>query len=1119
MLNWQRRVGTAIISALLVLVALPQNVQADDWTQTSQFHFQNGTGTNVDIFSDPGNVTLAQHWQKYPTVPVLDVGPPGSWEDTHVFCPTILYDGITYKMWYTGSDGTADPYRIGYATSPDGITWTKSVSNPVIGQGPASWDGISAFCPFVLHDGLTYHMWYTGSDGSANRIGYATSADGIIWIKNAASPVLNVGSSGSWNDNMVRTPTVIFDGALYHMWYSGHDDAIYRIGYATSPNGIVWTQHPTNPVFDFGPSGSWDDSHVTFPSVIQIGSTYHMWYSGVGTIGVGRIGHATSSDGITWTRNPASPVILEEQSGSWEDLHAYNSIVIYDSGTFHMWYSGNDGTTFRLGYATSPDGITWTKKPTTPVLNRGPGGSWDQERARMPSVLFDGAIYHMWYTGYDGSTMRIGYATSSDGLSWTKSLSNPVLNIGSPGDWDDFYVFTPTVFYDGLTYHMWYGGNDGTNARIGYATSPDGITWTRYASNLCLGTIGDGCLLDIGPPGSWEDLQVLGPSVLLDGATYHMWYFGYNNTNYRIGHATSPDGIVWTKNASNPVLDIGSSGSWDEQGVLSPTVLKNGGTYHMWFTGRDGSNDRIGHATSQDGITWTRNPMNPILTLGPTGSWEETHVLAPTVLLYGNTYQMWYSGCIGLFCEIGYAAMYYWRSGNLTSYPLNSGSNGTTWNFINWTESLPPGTNITLETRSGNTPTPDASWSPWSAEMWDESGSPINSPRSIYIQYRATFTTGDRYRTPILSEVNINYDPNSVQPPTLTAPPNDMWISDNSPTFTWAFNDIEGDAQTGFTVQIDDDPSFTTIDYTSGDVISANSWWTPSLPISDGIWFWRVRTRDTFDLWSTYANYWIIKIDTTPPTITNLVENPNPQEVFGNVNVTANVTDDVAVDEVWINISGEGNLSMVFDPASNLYYFETSYSNLGINSFTIWANDTSDNWASESGSFTIQDSTPPEIKDLIEDPDPQYEDGYVGITAKVTDDIGVELVRIDIEGVGNYTMNYDPLADLYHYNESYSAIGIYNYTIWAKDTSDNWNSASSSFTIKELPDDEEPPDDWWWILLVIIIIILIIIILFLLMRRRRKEEEEEPAPSQAPPQPPPPPDESSTTQNPPPPPP
>ncbi len=56
---------------------------------------------------------------------------------------------------------------------------------------------------------------------------------------------------------------------------------------------------------------------------------------------------------------------------------------------------------------------------------------------------------------------------------------NPVLGVGQEGSWDDAAVNYPSVIVDGSNYKMWYGGYDGTNFRIGYATSPDGINWTK----------------------------------------------------------------------------------------------------------------------------------------------------------------------------------------------------------------------------------------------------------------------------------------------------------------------------------------------------------------------------------------------------------------------------------------------------------------------------------------------------------------------------------------------------------------------------------------------------------------------------------------------------------------
>ena len=73
-----------------------------------------------------------------------------------------------------------------------------------------------------------------------------------------------------------------------------------------------------------------------------------------------------------------------------------------------------------IGYATSPDGIAWTKSGTAAVLPN-LGYDWDSTPYH-PSVIYDGTVYHMWYSGcdYSGSTCQEGYATSPDGATWTR---------------------------------------------------------------------------------------------------------------------------------------------------------------------------------------------------------------------------------------------------------------------------------------------------------------------------------------------------------------------------------------------------------------------------------------------------------------------------------------------------------------------------------------------------------------------------------------------------------------------------------------------------------------------------------------------------------------------------
>jgi hypothetical protein len=101
--------------------------------------------------------------------------------------------------------------------------------------------------------------------------------------------------------------------------------------------------------------------------------------------------------------------------------------------------------------------MNWTKYPGNPVLDKRPSGDWDDVEVTTPNVLYgDDGNYYMWYSGTRsvGSNFRIGYATSSDGVIWIKSLSNPVLDKGLSGSWEDVFVAGPSVLYKDGTYHM-----------------------------------------------------------------------------------------------------------------------------------------------------------------------------------------------------------------------------------------------------------------------------------------------------------------------------------------------------------------------------------------------------------------------------------------------------------------------------------------------------------------------------------------------------------------------------------------------------------------------------------------------------------------------------------------
>lgn len=658
-----------VVVFFIVSANITQNVEALMWTQTDQTDFEAAsTKINVDVTSNPGNVTLIPSptdWVKAQGNPVLDVGPAGSWDDLAVDFPSVMKDGDIYKMWYSGYDGSlSHKRRIGYAISDDGITWTKpnlglfnyggsTDNNIVLVNGPVgSWDQDWVAFPTIIKDDGLYKMWYSGWSINYDRIGYAESLDGINWTKSASNPVLSIGAN--WESYQVGQPIVIKVESAYHMWYYGSTGlgTNARIGHATSNNGIIWTKDPLNPVLT--PTVPWEGSNVEHPTVILDSGMYKMWYSGWDGSNW-RIGYAISTDGTIWTKYAINPVLNLGLAESWDDFSVQGASMIKDENIHRMWYTGCDGLKQRIGHAVSPDSINWTKRAVNPVLDIGKSGEWNSYDVYSPSVLKEDNVYKMWYTGNDGVNSRIGYAWSSDGIVWTEESSNPVLDLGSPGAWDDYYVYFATVLRDPLSGDllMWYSGYDENVGRIGLANSSDGVLWTKNASNP---------ILDVG--NGWEALGVGGPSVLYDSDEltfkWKMWYQGYDGIYWRIGYAVSEDGATWLRHPYNPVLNLGPSGSWDDRHVYYPHVVKDDSLYRMWYTGHDGTNWRVGYAESFDGVNWTKSSLNPILNLGSRGSWDSTAVLDVMVLKDGSAYKMWYTGADGgLINCIGYATAAY----------------------------------------------------------------------------------------------------------------------------------------------------------------------------------------------------------------------------------------------------------------------------------------------------------------------------------------------------------------------------------------------------------------------------------------------------------------------------
>lgn len=309
------------------------------------------------------------------------------------------------------------------ATSPFDVSaqiqWVKYPNNPVLANG-GYWEGAWIGTPAVIRRDSLYNMWYGESpDGIVPRTGRATSKDGILWEKDSLNPVLNIGSPSSWDGGGAFVPFVIFVGARYMMWYAGGSaTSKQEFGRATSFDGRSWQKDTLNPVLLCGAPGEWDAAFLGSCSVVYDGSKYWAWYTG----GSGNngfpgtsvaIGYATSADGNHWTKYAGNPVLRGGPPGSWDALGVGSGCVLFDSGHFHMWYTGNElkfftGGLTGIGYAVSSDGIHWRKYPGNPVILNGLPDSWEPQ-VTEPAVIRDGPMFKMWYNGWRS---QIGYATS-----------------------------------------------------------------------------------------------------------------------------------------------------------------------------------------------------------------------------------------------------------------------------------------------------------------------------------------------------------------------------------------------------------------------------------------------------------------------------------------------------------------------------------------------------------------------------------------------------------------------------------------------------------------------------------------------------------------------------------
>jgi sucrose-6-phosphate hydrolase SacC (GH32 family) len=238
------------------------------------------------------------------------------------------------------------------------------------------------------------------------------------------------------------------------------------------PEVVAWTPDPSGAVFQGAGGDAWDQKIRERGWVLNEDGTYHLWYTGYneGRTKTRLLGHATSPDGIHWTRDPANPIFTE----SWvEDM-----CVVRDGDTYVMFAEGKDDIAHML---TSTDRVQWTERGPLDIrykdgrrLSPGPYGT--------PTVWVEDGT---WYLFYERGDQGIWLATSKDRRVWTNIQDEPVLALG-PAAYDRAAVAMNQVVKRDGVYYAFYHANaarpwkDWTTCVAG---SRDLVHWEKYSGN------------------------------------------------------------------------------------------------------------------------------------------------------------------------------------------------------------------------------------------------------------------------------------------------------------------------------------------------------------------------------------------------------------------------------------------------------------------------------------------------------------------------------------------------------------------------------------------------------------------------------------------------------------
>jgi lysophospholipase L1-like esterase len=362
-----------------------------------------------------------------------------------------------------------------------------------------------------------------------------------------------------------------------------------------------------NPILAPGPKGSWDENIRERGWVMYENGMYHLWYGGWrgdyihSEPALVKLGYAFSTDGVNWTKYAGNPI----HTANWtEDI-----TVLKDGNTYYLYAedeNSDDGNGATIDLYTSTDRINWTRHGTVLAPD---GSGWEAGDVGTPTVWKEDGTWYMLYEGLvNGVAGQVGLATSSDGKSWTRSTSNPVLANPIHPDLD---IAIDSVIKINGVYHA-YGHYDigGTRWVGGLFTSTNLTKWSAYSGNPIAGN--SPVIVAVG-----ENYRLYSVEGNSSGQTIYKVAFSFVDppTGVAASAPLQPDGFMLHPNYPNPLRPAAAETrivyQLQERAFVTLTIYdllgreiktlveqkREAGTYEARWNGRDANGNLLPSGT------------------------------------------------------------------------------------------------------------------------------------------------------------------------------------------------------------------------------------------------------------------------------------------------------------------------------------------------------------------------------------------------------------------------------------------------------------------------------------------------------------------------------------------